>query len=220
MTSTLKELRILVTAGPTREPIDPVRFISNRSSGKMGYAIAAQAVMSGAKVTLVSGPVSIKPPNGARLVKVETAGEMYKEVISRFSDSDIVIKAAAVSDYRPRDIVRKKIKKKTKQLNLPLVANPDILEEIGKRKRPGQIIVGFALETEDLIANAKKKLKTKNCDMIVANDVSVPGAGFELDTNIVSIIYPDGHVESLAKMKKDEIARQILRRVVRLIRSQ
>jgi phosphopantothenoylcysteine decarboxylase/phosphopantothenate--cysteine ligase len=145
---------------------------------------------------------------------------MYKEVLSRFYDSDIVIKAAAVSDYRPSRIVKKKIKKKSKQLILPLIASPDILAEIGRRKKPGQIIVGFALETEDLIANAKKKLKTKNCDMIVANDVSIPGAGFELDTNIVSIIYPDGHVESLPKMKKEQIARQILKRVVRLIRSQ
>ncbi len=213
----LDGVRVLVTAGPTREPIDPVRFISNRSSGKMGYSIASQAAKLGARVTLITGPTALELPPDVDVVKVETAGEMLDAVISKFPETDVVIKAAAVADYSVDQASPQKIKKGGDLMILTLVPTADILSEIGKKKKSGQVIVGFALETEDLIENAKKKLKEKRCDLMVANDPTKPGAGFELDTNVISIIHSDGRVESLPKMSKEQVAGKILERVVELV---
>jgi len=205
---------ILVTAGPTLEPIDPVRYITNRSTGKMGYALARAAKKRGASVTLVSGPVGLKSPLGVEECQVKTAEEMMKTVMEKSSSCDIIIKAAAVSDYRPSEVAPDKIKKGSDTLTLELVRNPDILAELGRRKKEHPcILVGFAAETKDLLANAREKLKSKNLDMIVLNDVSRSDAGFETDTNIVRMIFSDGRVEDSLLMTKDEVADLILDRV-------
>lgn len=204
--------RILVTAGPTREEIDPVRFISNHSSGKMGYAIARQARLRGAEVTLVTGPTALQPPYGVTAVQVESACEMRDAVLERLDGSDIVIKAAAVADYRPRQRAGMKVKKDAAHLAIELERNPDILAEIGARKG-GRVLVGFAAETQDLVVNAASKLTRKNLDLIVANDVSQEGAGFNVDTNIVKMLFRDGRIEELPIMGKDELAGIILERV-------
>ncbi|MDQ0285789.1 phosphopantothenoylcysteine decarboxylase/phosphopantothenate--cysteine ligase [Desulfofundulus luciae] len=209
-------LKVLVTAGGTREPLDPVRYISNRSSGKMGYALAAAAIQRGAVVTLVSAPTSLDPPAGVELVSVETARQMYEAVMERFSTQDVVIKAAAVADYRPKIVAGQKIKKTGETLILELEINPDILYELGQRKEPHQTLVGFAAETEDLEANALQKLRKKNLDLLVANDVTQPGAGFGTDTNIVKLFYRDGRVQSLPVMDKKTLAHRILDAVVEL----
>jgi phosphopantothenoylcysteine decarboxylase/phosphopantothenate--cysteine ligase len=204
--------RLLVTAGPTREELDPVRFISNHSSGKMGYAIARAARRRGAEVTLVTGPTSIHKPFGVTIVPVVSACEMREAVIERARQSTIIIKAAAVADYRPAVRADVKIKKGLAPETLQLVRNPDILEELGKSG--GRfLLVGFAAETGDLLKNARKKLKGKNLDMVVANDVSKTGAGFDVDTNIVRLIFRDGGSEELPIMGKDELADVILDRV-------
>lgn len=209
----LSGLNILVTAGPTVEPIDPVRFISNRSSGKMGYAIARAAKRRGAVVTLVSGPTALRPPYGVTFHPVRTAEEMKQAVMDRFYGCDVIIMAAAVADYRPRKLAEQKIKKGADTLSLDLVRNPDILAELGKLKKESPcILVGFAAETEDMLLNARKKLKAKNLDLIVANDVSRSDAGFETDTNIVKMIFPDGRIEESQLMSKDEVADLILER--------
>ncbi len=208
----LSGLRILVTAGPTREPIDPVRFISNRSSGKMGYAIAKMAKRRGAKVILISGPTSISPPDGVEIYRVETANEMREKVMEKWKDCDVAIKAAAVADYRPEIKSSSKIKKKDEDLVIRLKRNPDILFELGKNKGD-RIVVGFAAETEDLVENAIKKLKEKNLDMIVANDVSKKDSGFEVDTNVAKIIRRDGKIEDTGLIKKEDLANLILDRV-------
>jgi phosphopantothenoylcysteine decarboxylase/phosphopantothenate--cysteine ligase len=206
--------KVLVTAGPTVEPIDPVRYISNRSSGRMGFALAKAARRRGASVTLVSGPVSLIPPYGVTFIPVKTADEMRNAVIENRPGFDIIIKAAAVSDYRPRESARQKIKKGPDSLTLDLVKNPDILSELGKTKELSPCaLVGFAAETEDLLANAGTKLKAKNLDMIVANDVSRNDAGFETDTNIIKMIFADGHVEDSTLMTKDEVADLVLDRI-------
>jgi phosphopantothenoylcysteine decarboxylase/phosphopantothenate--cysteine ligase len=210
----LSGLKILVTAGATVEPIDPVRYITNRSSGKMGYALARAARRRGASVTLVSGPTSLKPPYGVEFCGVKTAEDMKQAVFENRPKSNIIIKAAAVSDYRPKDSAAHKIKKEGDSLFLELVKNPDILAELGSaRKESNCLLVGFAAETKDLLANAKKKLRAKNLDMIVANDVSREDSGFETDTNIVKILYSDGQVEDLALMTKDEVADLVLDRI-------
>ena len=203
--SDLKSKKVLVTAGGTREPIDPVRYIGNRSSGKMGYALAEAAVKRGAQVVLVSGPVSLTPPVGVQFIPVETAQEMRAAVLAEFADSDIVIKAAAVADYRVACQASQKIKKTGDTLSLVLEKNPDILAELGRIKTQ-QILVGFAAETENLIAHAAEKLQRKNADLIVANDVTLQGAGFNADTNIVKLLYKDGNVEELPQMAKKELA--------------
>lgn len=208
----LSGLRILVTAGPTREPIDPVRFISNRSSGKMGYAMAKMAKRRGAKVILISGPTSISPPDGVEIYRVETANEMREKVMEKWKDCDVAIKAAAVADYRPEITTSSKIKKKDDHLVIRLKRNPDILLELGKNKGD-KIVVGFAAETEDLIENAIKKLREKNLDMIVANDVSKKDSGFEVDTNVAKIIRRDGKIEDTGLIKKEDLANLILDRV-------
>jgi phosphopantothenoylcysteine decarboxylase/phosphopantothenate--cysteine ligase len=202
--------KFLVTAGPTREAVDPVRYISNRSSGKMGYALAAAARARGAEVTLISGPVSIAAPAGVNLVKVESAEEMKKACDKYFKDADVTIKAAAVADFRPRAQTREKIKKQKVALSMELENTPDILADLGKKKRKGQILVGFAAETKDLVQNAKKKLQAKNLDLIVANDVSKRGAGFDVDTNIVTILFKDGKKKQLPQITKRELSGQLL----------
>lgn len=211
----LEGLRVLVTAGGTREPIDPVRYIGNRSTGKMGFAIASAAQAMGASVVLVAASVSVRVPYGVDAVEVETAEEMREEVLSRFEETDIVIKAAAVSDYRCAEPSGQKIKKTSETLSLKLIKNPDILAELGRMKSH-QTLVGFAAETNDLARHATEKLKKKNVDMLVANDVTREGAGFGTDTNIVKLFYRDGRIEELPVMQKSELGNEILTRVIKL----
>lgn len=205
----LEGKRVLVTAGGTVERIDPVRYITNDSSGRMGYAIAEAAVRMGAVVTLISAPTALTPPQVAEWVPVTSAMEMFEAVMVRFADSDVVIKAAAVADYRPAVQAEQKIKKNEDTLTLTLQKNPDILQAIGERKT-FQFIVGFAAETERVQQHAMEKLKRKNCDLIVANDVTQEGAGFGSATNIVSIFDRNGLVRSLPMMSKQEVANQLL----------
>jgi len=209
--------RILITAGPTREEIDPVRFISNHSSGKMGYAIAKVARQRGAEVTLVTGPTSIPEPYGVSVVRVESAAQMREAVLARLEQTDIVIKAAAVADYRPTQRAEMKVKKSASRLAIELEKNPDILSEIGAHKG-NRLLVGFAAETEELVGNATRKLAQKNLDLIVANDVSLAGAGFNVDTNIVKLLFRDGRIEDIPIMGKHELAGLILNRVEQLRR--
>ncbi|MFH1488642.1 MAG: bifunctional phosphopantothenoylcysteine decarboxylase/phosphopantothenate--cysteine ligase CoaBC [Pseudomonadota bacterium] len=210
----LSGMRFLVTAGPTIEPIDPVRYITNRSSGKMGFALARVARQRGADVTLISGPTNLGPPFGVALERVRTTEEMKEAVLRHSPQSDVIIKAAAVSDYRPKNMAAHKIKKGHKVHALELVPNPDILAELGSlRGNHRWVLVGFAAETQDLAANAGEKLKSKNLDLIVANDVSREDAGFESDTNRVKILSRDGGVEDCPLMTKEETADRILDRV-------
>lgn len=212
----LSGLKVLVTAAGTREPIDPVRYIGNRSSGKMGYAIAEAAAKCGADVTLISGPSALQPPAGVKLHRVEAAREMRQLVLEAFPDCDIVIKAAAVADYRVKDVSDQKIKKNDEELTLVLEKNPDILKELGSLKQPGQTLVGFAAETQNLLQYAQSKLEKKNLDMIVANDVSKPQAGFNVDTNLIKLLKRDGSVEELPLMSKKALAYEILQRVANI----
>lgn len=209
----LKGLKILVTAAGTREPIDPVRFVGNRSSGKMGYAVAQAASERGADVVLVSGPSSLTPPANVEVINVETTREMMNAVLAKYAEMDIVIKAAAVADYCPHEVAEQKIKKATDDaLTIVLDKNPDILKKLGELKTR-QFLVGFAAETQNLLANATEKIKKKNLDMIVANDVTVAGAGFNYDTNVVKFLFPNGEVKSLDKMSKLEVAQALLNEV-------
>jgi phosphopantothenoylcysteine decarboxylase / phosphopantothenate---cysteine ligase len=208
---------VLITAGPTREKIDPVRFLTNHSTGKMGYAIAGEAVKMGAKVILVSGPVSLIPPNGAELIKVESAEEMYKAALEHFAETDVLIGTAAVADYRPKYTFEEKMKKKEGDQALELERTQDILFELGQRKA-AQVIVGFAAETNDIEKHAMGKLTRKNADMIVANNVKQAGAGFGADTNIVTMYKKDGSKNELPLMAKTEVARRILSDVVLLLK--
>jgi phosphopantothenoylcysteine decarboxylase/phosphopantothenate--cysteine ligase len=201
--------RLLITAGPNQEPIDPVRFITNRSSGKMGYALARAAARRGAAVTLVAGPTALPPPAKARVITVRTAEEMRAAVLDRFPDATAVVMAAAVSDYSPVEAAPKKLKKTAAALRLELKRNPDILQELGIKK-DGRLLVGFAAETDNVVANAEKKLREKNLDMIVANDVSAEGSGFEGDTNIATILDRSGNTVTLPLMTKDELADRII----------
>ncbi|RMF95510.1 MAG: bifunctional phosphopantothenoylcysteine decarboxylase/phosphopantothenate--cysteine ligase CoaBC [Candidatus Schekmanbacteria bacterium] len=212
----LKGEKILVTAGPTREYIDPFRFISNPSSGKMGYAIAEKAKERGADVTLISGPVSIPVPEDIEIVNITSAEEMKREVLKRAKKSSIIIKAAAVSDFSPEIKSSKKIKKENAKTVLSLKKNPDILKELGKIKKENQILVGFSAETENLIKNASKKLKEKNCDLIVANDIGKKGAGFQSDTNIVTLLAKNKKPEEINCRPKYEIADIILDKILDL----
>ncbi|HPX56028.1 MAG TPA: bifunctional phosphopantothenoylcysteine decarboxylase/phosphopantothenate--cysteine ligase CoaBC [Syntrophales bacterium] len=208
----LSEERILVTAGPTREPFDPVRFISNHSSGKMGYALAKMAKRRGAQVTLISGPSALERPVGVRFISVSTAVEMRDAVMAHLERATVVIKAAAVADYRPAAVSSSKIKKKEGPLTIELVRNPDIVSEIGRQKGD-RILVGFAMESENLVENAKAKLAAKRMDMIVANDLTQEGAGFQTDTNIIQILDRDGGIEALPLMDKGDVANRILDRI-------
>ena len=216
MGSTMQGLKLLVTAAGTREPIDPVRYIGNRSSGKMGYAIAEAAARLGAEVTLISGPSALQPPAGVEFFGVESAREMRQLVQERFPACDIVIKAAAVADYRVKNVSDQKIKKNDSELTLVLEKNPDILKELGEMKQSHQTLVGFAAETQNLLQYAKGKLEKKNLDMIVANDVSKPQAGFNVDTNLIKLLKRDGSIEELPLMSKKELAYIILDRVMKL----
>lgn len=211
-------LKILLTAGATIEPIDPVRFITNRSTGKMGYALARAAKRRGASVTLISGPTALPSPYGVTFFGVKSAEEMKQAVFDNRSGCDIIIKAAAVADYKPLEMAEQKIKKGTNSsLTLKFTKNPDILAELGATKKEFPcVLVGFAAETEELLSNAKAKLEAKNLDMIVANDVSRSDAGFEADTNIVKMIYRNGDTEDSTLMSKDEVADLILDRAKEL----
>ena len=203
-------LKVLVTAAGTREPIDPVRFVGNRSSGKMGYAVAQMAAERGAEVLLVSGPSALAIPANVKAIKVETTNEMLEACLEAYEAADIVIKAAAVADYRPRDVADQKIKKKTDDaLTVVMDKNPDILKTLGAQKSH-QVLVGFAAETQNLLENARDKVVKKNLDMIVANDVTAAGAGFNADTNIVKFLFANGEVRSLEQMPKVDVANCIL----------
>lgn len=209
--------KLLVTAGPSREPLDPVRYISNRSSGKMGYALARAAAQRGAEVVLISGPTALKPPAGVKLTAVNTAAEMRQAILDEFAACTAVIMAAAVADYHPAKFSPDKIKRSKGPLDVRLEPNPDILEELGQRK-DGKLLVGFAAETGNLDANAEKKLRDKNLDMIVANDVTQEGSGFDGDTNIATIFDRRGASRSLPLMSKDELADQIFDHLLTLKR--
>jgi phosphopantothenoylcysteine decarboxylase/phosphopantothenate--cysteine ligase len=214
-TKDLQNLRVVVSAGPTWEALDPVRHLANRSSGKMGYAVARMARRRGAQVTLVSGPTALVPPRGVELVSVVSARDMEHAVLQHAVTADVVVMAAAVGDFRPSDASRHKIKRGRADLDLRLVPNPDILAKLGALKG-SRFLIGFAAETRDLVANARRKLQAKGVHLMVANDVMAEGAGFDVDTNIVTLIDRSGRVERLAKMSKDDVAAAIIDRVVDL----
>ena len=206
--------RVLVTAGPTQEDLDPVRYLTNRSSGKMGYAIAKAAARRGAEVTLISGPVSLAAPKYVNLVPIRSAQEMYEAVMAAAKDADIVIKAAAVADYRPASVADNKLKKKDGELAIPLERTKDILAALGEDKRPGQFLCGFSMETENMLENSRKKLEKKHLDLIAANNVKVAGAGFAVDTNVLTLIAPDD-MKELPLLSKDAAADALLDEIVR-----
>jgi phosphopantothenoylcysteine decarboxylase/phosphopantothenate--cysteine ligase len=217
----LARLHVTVTAGGTQEPIDPVRYVSNRSSGKMGYALAEAARDEGAQVTLISAPTGLSTVYGVEMVAVRTAAEMHEAVMGRLAQTDVLIMAAAVADYRPAQVAAQKIKKSSKGLTLELERTQDILAAVAQRRSEGMpgLVVGFAAETEDLLANAQDKLRRKSLDLIVANDVSAADSGFGVDTNRVTLIAADGQAEALPLMPKFEVAEHILRRVATLWRA-
>ena len=204
----LAGLRIAVTAGPTQEPLDPVRYLTNHSTGKMGYAVARAAAMRGAEVTLIHGPTALQPVRFTEDVPITTAQQMYEAVTSRFDEMDVLVMAAAVADYRPAAVADDKIKKKDGDLSIAVERTPDILGTIGPKKK-GQFLCGFSMETRDMLANSSAKLEKKNLDMVVANNLKVAGAGFGVDTNVVTFITPDGARE-LPLMSKDDVADAIL----------
>ena len=212
----LKGKKALVTAGGTQEPIDPVRYLGNRSSGRMGYAIAQALQEAGAETILVSAPTDLATPPGVTRISVQTALEMYDAVLARFPEVDVVVKAAAVADYRPAVQAEQKIKKDGTNRSLELVPNPDILAELG-REKTSQILIGFAAETENLLANAQHKMHKKNVNLLVANDVTKPGAGFGSPTNIVSFLFPDGRRIDLPQMSKLEVGRHLVREIAGLL---
>lgn len=207
--------RIIVTAGPNAEPIDPVRFITNRSTGKMGFAMARVAWRRGAEVTLVSGPTALPPPRGVRFLAVRTARDMQQAVLQYYPQATIVVSAAAIADYRPAQVAPQKIKKGEGTVVIELTRNPDVLAELGQQKG-NRLLVGFATETEEVIQNAVRKLQSKNLDLIVANDVTQEGAGFAVDTNIVTLIDRTGKIEALPRLSKDEVASIIYDRLLAL----
>ena len=208
--------KFVITAGPTREAIDPVRFISNRSTGKMGYALAKRAALRGADVVLISGPVSIAPPDNVKVVNIESAEDMFNAVVKESEDADVIIKSAAVADYRPVTVSDEKIKKENGGMNeIKLERTKDILAYLGEHKKDGQILCGFSMETQNLMENSVKKLNKKNADMIVANSIKDANAGFGVDTNIITIITKDDAV-AYPVMTKDEVADEIINEVVKL----
>ncbi len=212
----MKGMKVLVTAGPTQEAIDPVRYITNHSSGKMGLSIARICMLRGAEVTLVTGKTVLEPPLFVDTVPVTSAREMYDAVISRSHDMDIIIKAAAVADYRPASVSDQKIKKSDDNLSIPLERTDDILQYLGDHKRKGQFLCGFSMETQNMLENSRKKLEKKKLDMIVANNLKMPGAGFSADTNIVTIITPDSAAQ-LELMSKDDVALKLTDRILELM---
>ena len=204
-------MKFVVTAGPTREPIDPVRFLSNRSSGKMGYAIAAAALESDHDVVLISGPVNLAPPAGAKLVNVITSDEMYAAVHEAVRDGDVLVMGAAVSDYKPARVAKTKIKKCDENFSLDLIPTRDVLKSLPRSRN--FFVVGFAAETNDVEEHARAKLATKNCDMIVANDVSDPTIGMESDENAVTILSRNGEIEKISRASKKIIARALVKKI-------
>ena len=211
----LKGQKILVTAGPTQESIDPVRYITNHSTGKMGYAIAREAMLRGAEVTLVSGPCAITPPPFVKVVPIVTARDMFEAVTSVSREQDIIIKAAAVADYRPAVVYNEKVKKKDGQMSIELEKTDDILQYLGEHKQPGQFLCGFSMETQNMIGNSRAKLQKKNLDMVAANNLKVAGAGFQGDTNVLTLITQDEDV-SLQLMSKEDAAGLILDKILSL----
>ena len=212
-------IKLLVTAGPTREAIDPVRYITNHSTGKMGYAIARQAMLRGADVTLVTGKVDIAPPRFVNVVDITSAQDMYDAVMSRSREQDIIIKAAAVADYRPVEIAEHKIKKSDSDMSIPLSRTKDILLALGNQRIEegikDQIICGFSMETRDLIENSRKKINSKHIDLIAANNLKVAGAGFGVDTNVLTLI-TDDEIRELPMMSKEECADMLLDRIMEM----
>ncbi|MBI2338837.1 MAG: bifunctional phosphopantothenoylcysteine decarboxylase/phosphopantothenate--cysteine ligase CoaBC [Deltaproteobacteria bacterium] len=206
----MSKLTFLITAGPTQEPIDPVRYLSNRSSGKMGYALAKAARAAGHHVVLISGPTSLTSPSGIKFIPVTTALEMRRAVMKNFRSADVIVKVAAVADYRPSRMQNKKIKKTGKPMTLKLVPNPDILKELGRKKRKNQILVGFSAETDRGLPNAAEKLREKRCDWIVLNNVSKKGIGFGSDENEVTLLSKNGRILPLGRASKDKLAKRIL----------
>ncbi len=209
----LQGRNILITAGPTQEAIDPVRYITNHSTGKMGYALAKMAMLRGAKVTLVTGETSITPPSFVEVVKIKSARDMYEAVTSRSDSQDIIIKSAAVADYRPINVADNKIKKTEGDMSIPLERTDDILSYLGEHKREGQFICGFSMETENMLENSRKKLEKKKVDMIAANNLKVEGAGFGTDTNIMTLITREECIE-LPILTKEEVADRILDKII------
>ena len=212
----LRDEKVLVTAGRTEEPLDAVRYLSNRSSGKMGYALAEASRRRGARVSLVSGPASLEPPQGVHFERVRTAEEMAEAVFRHLDESSVVLMAAAVADFRPAESQNGKIKKRDGFSTIEVEPTRDILAEIARRRRPSQVVVGFAAEAERVLENASQKLREKGLDLIVANDVTREGAGFEVDTNIVTLIFPDGREIPLEKMSKLDVAKRVLDQVVEM----
>jgi phosphopantothenoylcysteine decarboxylase/phosphopantothenate--cysteine ligase len=208
--------KVLITAGPTCEAVDPVRFLTNHSSGKMGYALAKNAMLRGADVTLVSGPVSITPPPFVKVVPVVSARDMYEAVLAAYEEQDIIIKAAAVADYRPKFVSDEKVKKKDGELTIPLERTDDILKYLGEHKRPGQFLCGFSMETQNMIGNSREKLVKKNLDMVAANNLKVAGAGFQVDTNVLTLITQEEDV-SLELMTKEDAAGILLDKILSLM---
>ena len=208
--------KVLVTAGPTQEKIDPVRYITNHSSGKMGYAIAKNAMLRGAEVILVSGPVSIAPPPFVKVVSATTAKEMFEAVTSVSEEQDIIIKAAAVADYRPKEVSSEKIKKKDGQMSIELERTDDILKYLGEHKRQNQFLCGFSMETQNMLGNSRAKLEKKNLDMVAANNLKVEGAGFQGDTNVLTLITQEEDV-SLPLMSKEDVASKLLDKILSLM---
>lgn len=214
-TNKLSGKNVLISAGPTQEAMDPVRFISNHSSGKQGYAIAKAAKAMGANVILVSGPVQLEKIKGIQTINVTSALDMFEAIKQNADKADYIIMAAAVSDYRPENIAKHKIKKSDDTIEISFVKNPDILAYLGEHKTKNQIICGFAMETQDLDENAKEKLEKKNCDMLIANNLFVSGAGFQTDTNIVSLLTKDS-IEHLPKLSKEELGQKILETMIKI----
>ncbi|MGH9446898.1 MAG: bifunctional phosphopantothenoylcysteine decarboxylase/phosphopantothenate--cysteine ligase CoaBC, partial [Terriglobia bacterium] len=212
----LENETLLVTAGPTHEAIDPVRYLGNRSSGKMGFAFAEAGIRRGGRVLLVSGPTQLEPPSGANVARIETAEQMAEAVLERLPKATVLVMAAAVADFQAASAVRQKIKKQNGILALQLKPTRDILSEVRSRRRPGQCIVGFAAETDHVLESAAAKLHSKGLNLIVANDVTQEGAGFAIDTNIATILLPDGRREALPQMTKFELANRVLDEVVQL----
>jgi phosphopantothenoylcysteine decarboxylase / phosphopantothenate---cysteine ligase len=203
-------VRFVVTAGPTREPIDPVRFLSNRSSGKMGYAVAEAAIEAGHEVTLISGPVCLLAPDGAHVVSIQTSDEMYEAVRRAVGDCDVLVMCAAVADYKPAKYSEQKLKKKSAAWSLDLAPTRDILASIADQNR-SFLVVGFAAETENVVANAEKKIRAKNCDMLVANDVSSSAYGMESAENEVTIFFRNGETKQISRAPKKNIARELVK---------
>ncbi len=215
----LQEQTVLITAGPTCEPFDPARYLSNRSSGKMGFALARSAKRRGARVILISGPTSLTTPSGVEMIKVTSALQMHDAVIENYNDADIVVMAAAVSDYRPKKIMEQKIKKGSESIGLEIVPNPDILKELGKRKKKKKqpLLIGFAAESSNHLEEGKRKLKEKNLDLIVINDIIGPDTGFGADTNQVSLVDRNYKLKKLPLLSKEECASIILDKIVKLV---